>query len=84
MNVILDAVPLSDVDLPEVLNPREEPLNSSYNVAQFYQFDDKDIGVLALGSFSTRNFTLFQRSLVEGLQELKELGAKKLIVDVVR
>ncbi|KAJ8077341.1 hypothetical protein PM082_001771 [Marasmius tenuissimus] len=90
MNVILDGVPLLDVDLPEVLVPKGGSLNSSYNVAQFYRLGeeeeegDGDVGVLALGSFSTRNFTSFQRSLVEGLEELKGLGVRKLIVDVVR
>ncbi|KAL0578755.1 hypothetical protein V5O48_003253 [Marasmius crinis-equi] len=83
MNVILDGTPLSDIDLPEVLTPSEESLNSSYSVAQFYQLEsDNETGVLALGSFSARNFSLFQSSLLNGLQELKELGAKKLIVDV--
>ncbi|KAK1224601.1 hypothetical protein PQX77_012496 [Marasmius sp. AFHP31] len=84
MNVILDGVPLLDIDLPEVLVPEGEALNSSYAVAQFYRLEeeDKDVGVLALGSFSTRRFNNFQRGLVDGLKELKELGAKKLIVDV--
>ncbi|KAL0068883.1 hypothetical protein AAF712_004214 [Marasmius tenuissimus] len=78
MNVILDGVPLLDVDLPEVLVPKGGSLNSSLGEEE----GDGDVGVLALGSFSTRNFTSFQRSLVEGLEELKGLGVRKLIVDV--
>ncbi|KAF9263255.1 hypothetical protein L218DRAFT_902191 [Marasmius fiardii PR-910] len=84
MNVILDGAPLTNVELPETLKPLGSPLNSSYSVAQFYTLNDiyEGIGVLVLGSFSTRNFTLFQKSLLDGLKELKESGAKQLIVDV--
>ncbi|KAG7098678.1 hypothetical protein E1B28_000592 [Marasmius oreades] len=82
MNVILDGAPLTNIELPETLTPSGTPLNSSYTVAQFYTLKGEDVGVLALGSFSARIFTLFQKSLLEGLQELKEYGVRKLIVDV--
>jgi hypothetical protein len=84
VNVILDAVPLTDIDLPEHLQPGIPALNESYSVAQFYMLNDNTTGVLALGSFSAQNFSLFGASLLEGLQELKQKGAEKLIVDVVR
>jgi hypothetical protein len=84
MNVVLDALPLTDVDLPGTLLPGIEPLNSSYSVAQFYMLNGtfEKTGVLALGSFAAANFTRFQQSLLDGLLELKEKGAESLIVDV--
>lgn len=83
MNVILDSIPLSDIDLPEELQPVHPALNESYTVAQFYMLNDNTTGVLALGSFSAPNFTAFQISLAAGLIKLKERGATQLIVDVV-
>ena len=83
LNVILDATPPSDIDLPEELQPKAQPLNESYSVAQFYLLDDKKTGVLALGSFSAQNFSVFQSSLLAGLKTLKKAGAEQLIVDVV-
>ncbi|KAF5321011.1 hypothetical protein D9619_001895 [Psilocybe cf. subviscida] len=82
VNVVLDAVPLTDINLPEHLQPGLPALDESYSVAQFYMLDDKRTGVLALGSFSAKNFTLFGASLLKGLQGLKQKGATKLIVDV--
>jgi hypothetical protein len=58
-------------------------LNQSYSVTQFYILKDNITGVLALGSFSAKNFTAFGISLLTGLQELKTAGAERLIVDVV-
>ncbi|KAF8061523.1 hypothetical protein FPV67DRAFT_1509294 [Lyophyllum atratum] len=82
MNVILDGMPISDIELPMELHPIMPPLNESYSVAQFYLLDDDITGVLALGSFSAKNFTAFGLSLLNGLQELKARGATRLIVDV--
>ncbi|KAF9526145.1 hypothetical protein CPB83DRAFT_858425 [Crepidotus variabilis] len=82
LNVLLDGSPLSDIDLPGLLQPTPPPLNESYSVAQFFMLDDKHTGVLALGSFSAKNFTKFGESLLEGLLGLKEKGATRLIVDV--
>lgn len=82
MNVLVDALPLSDIDLPEIMQPGPA-LNESYSVAQFYLLPDNSTGVLALGSFSTANFSAFQHSLLDGLVELKSLGATQLLVDVV-
>ena len=83
INVILDGIPLTDIDLPEYLQPNMSALNESYSVAQFYILNDNITGVLALGSFSAENFTAFGISLLTGLQELKSAGAERLIVDVV-
>jgi hypothetical protein len=83
MNVLLDGMPLSNIELPEELQPKIPALNQSYSVAQFYLLNDNITGVLALGSFSAKNFTTFGLSLLTGLQELKASGAKQLIVDVV-
>ncbi|KAG6886018.1 hypothetical protein C0993_006134 [Termitomyces sp. T159_Od127] len=82
MNVILDGIPMSDIKLPEELQPPMPSLNQSYSVAQFYLLKDHVTGVLALGSFSAENFTIFGQSLLHGLQELKAKGATHLIVDV--
>ncbi|KAJ7072240.1 hypothetical protein C8F01DRAFT_1044732 [Mycena amicta] len=81
INVLVDASPLWDVELPEELLPALPALNQSYSVAQFYLLDNST-GVLALGSFSAANFTAFMESLLDGLAELKALGASRLIVDV--
>ncbi|KAJ4483317.1 hypothetical protein J3R30DRAFT_3285060 [Lentinula aciculospora] len=82
VNVLVDALPLSDIDLPEVMQPSEPALNESYNVAQFYMLNDNATGVLALGSFSAANFSAFQHSLLDGLVKLKSLGSTRLVVDV--
>ena len=83
INVILDGTPLTNIDLPEHLQPSVPALNQSYSVAQFYILNDNITGVLALGSFSAENYTAFGLSLLTGLQELKTAGAERLIVDVV-
>jgi hypothetical protein len=83
MNVMLDAIPMTNIDLPERLQPSQSALNSSYDVAQFYMLKDNVTGVLALGSFSARNFTAFQESMLQGLLDLKAKGAEQLVVDVV-
>lgn len=83
MNVIVDALPLTDIDLPEHLQPALPALNQSYSVAQFYMLNSNNTGVLALGSFSAKNFTAFGISLLTGLEGLKAAGARNLIVDVV-
>ncbi|KAF8633353.1 hypothetical protein AX17_004525 [Amanita inopinata Kibby_2008] len=82
MNVILDGTPLSDIELPQELQPALSPLNQSYSVAQFYMLNDSITGVLALGSFSAQNFSTFGAGLRDGLLGLKKLGAQNLIVDV--
>ncbi|KAJ7217955.1 hypothetical protein GGX14DRAFT_439051 [Mycena pura] len=82
INVMLDATPSWDVELPEEMLPVPAALNASYSVAQFYMLDDSVTGVLALGSFSAPNYTAFMGSLLDGLVELKARGATRLIVDV--
>jgi len=83
MNVLVDGMPLTDIELPEHLQPNVPALNESYSVAQFYLLKDNTTGVLALGSFSAANLTIFGQSLVSGLLELKAKGAETLVVDVV-
>ncbi|KAJ3547212.1 hypothetical protein NMY22_g1745 [Coprinellus aureogranulatus] len=82
VNVLLDASPLSNIALPEVLSPRLQPSSESYSVAEFFMLEDGKTGVLALGSFSAKNFTHFGQALLDGLKGLKEKGAERLIVDV--
>ncbi|KAH6913966.1 hypothetical protein BKA70DRAFT_1260005 [Coprinopsis sp. MPI-PUGE-AT-0042] len=82
LNVILDAISLADIELPETMQPALAPLNSSYSVAEFYMLKDNSTGVLALGSFSAKNYTRFGESLLNGLLDLKEAGAERLVVDV--
>lgn len=82
VNVILDGLPMSDIDLPETMQPPLTSMNSSYSVADFYMLPDNRTGVLALGSFSAKNFTRFGEALRDGLFELKEQGAERLVVDV--
>ncbi|KAL1755659.1 hypothetical protein FB107DRAFT_274673 [Schizophyllum commune] len=82
VNVIMDAAPYADVALPEAIRPSVPALNESYSVAQFYKLNESDTGVLVLGSFSARNFSAFQESLLNGLVALKARGAENLIVDV--
>jgi len=82
LNVMIDAAPLSDVGLPPELVPALPPLNGSYSVAQFYYLNDTQTGVLALGSFSADSFGGLQQNLLTGLQNLKTVGAKQLIIDV--
>ncbi len=82
INVMLDTTPLSDVVLPPPLVP-PSPVNGSRNAAQFFLLDDKKTGVLALGSFSDNDFDAFLNSFLQGLLNLKSLGATQLVVDVV-
>jgi hypothetical protein len=81
---MLDAAPPSNVILPPALIPTLPVANGSYGVAQFYMLKDKKTGVLALGSFSDPNYFAFVSALVQGLTTLKNQGATKLVVDVVR
>ena len=83
VNVFLDGSPLIKIDLSETLAPSLEPSNSSYSVAEFFMLKDNITGVLALGSFSAKNYTLFGQKLLDGLKDLKRAGAEQLIVDVV-
>ncbi|TFK20772.1 hypothetical protein FA15DRAFT_673173 [Coprinopsis marcescibilis] len=82
LNVILDAIPLGDIELPPILQPALPAYNESYSVAEFFMLKDNATGVLALGSFSAKNFTQFGQALLDGLGALKEAGAERLVVDV--
>ena len=79
INVILDGLHSQILIFQNIYNPT----CLRYSVAQFYILNDDITGVLALGSFSAKNFTAFGMSLLAGLQELKTAGAERLIVDVV-
>lgn len=83
INVLLDDTPLTNVVLPPGLQPSLTPVTGSRSVAQFYLQKDGKTGVLALGSFSDSDYTTFLNSLLQGLLNLKALGATQLIVDVV-
>lgn len=82
MNALLDTVPMQNVVLPPGLAP-PTPLSSSAGVSEFHLLDDKQTGVLALGSFSDADFDALEKTLLTGLQDLKAAGATRLIIDVV-
>uniref|UniRef100_A0A0W0FIA0 Uncharacterized protein n=1 Tax=Moniliophthora roreri TaxID=221103 RepID=A0A0W0FIA0_MONRR len=81
LNVMLDDTPLTNVVLPQELQPTSPPLEGSFGVGAFYMLDDKT-GILALGSFSGADFDVMQQGLLDGLVGLKSKGAERLIVDV--
>ena len=69
---------LFDVDLPPQLQPN--PPTSGSGAMQFYQLDN-ETGVLALGSFSG-TYSVLETGLLEGLLDLRNRGATKLVVDL--
>jgi hypothetical protein len=81
-NIMLDTSPFSDVVLPPGLVP-PAPVNGSLNAAQFFLLDDKKTGVLALGSFEDNSLDDLTNAMLNGLTNLKSLGATQLVVDVV-
>lgn len=83
INALLDATSQQNVALPPGLTPLS-PLNGSSGVIEFHMLNDTETGVLALGSFAAGSFDDMQESLLTGLQNLKNKGATRLIVDVVR
>lgn len=83
MDVTLDTSPPSDVALPPELTP-QNPVSGSSSGIQFYMLDDGVTGVLALGSFSAADFSVFLETLLTGLLNLKSAGATRLVIDVVR
>ncbi|KAF5337318.1 hypothetical protein D9611_003167 [Ephemerocybe angulata] len=82
LNVMYDDSPLSNVVLPQPLQPSLPAINGSRSVGQFYMLKDGKTGVLALGSFSDDDYDEFLRGLLVGLLNLKSLGASQLVVDV--
>ncbi|KAI0941993.1 hypothetical protein AcV7_002542 [Taiwanofungus camphoratus] len=81
INALLDATSQQNVALPPGLTPLS-PLNGSSGVIEFHMLNDTETGVLALGSFAAGSFDDMQESLLTGLQNLKNKGATRLIVDV--
>lgn len=73
---------MTNVVLPPQLVPPVKAVNGSTQVSQFYMLNN-NTGVLALGSFSSISYTTLQNSLLFGLTNLTNLGATRLIVDVV-
>ncbi|KIK68514.1 hypothetical protein GYMLUDRAFT_68368 [Collybiopsis luxurians FD-317 M1] len=82
VNVMLDTTPLSDVALPPALTPTSPALTGSFGSGNFYMQNDNKTGVLALGSFSGDDLDTMLNGLLQGLANLKSLGATQLIVDV--
>ncbi|KAF5389577.1 hypothetical protein D9757_004103 [Collybiopsis confluens] len=82
VNVMLDTKPLSDVALPPTLAPSSPALPGSFGSGNFYMQPDNITGVLALGSFAGDDFDTTLNGLLQGLVNLKSLGATQLIVDV--
>lgn len=81
INVMVDNNPFTDIALPPGLTP-SAPVNGSFDVGQFFLLNDGKTGVLALGSFSG-DFNTLVLGLLQGLTNLKSLGATQLVVDVV-
>jgi hypothetical protein len=82
INTILDSSPPSDLAFPGTLQPSLPALNGSGGMAQFYMLQDGKTGVFALGSFAVPSFKGLQSSILTGLQELKQKGTQKLIIDL--
>ncbi|KAH8077074.1 hypothetical protein BXZ70DRAFT_705743 [Cristinia sonorae] len=82
MSVAVDTIPKIDIVHPVQPTPVG---NDGFTVSQFYLLDDRKTGVLGLGSFSGSSDSAFeglQKSLLNGLQSLKAMGATRLIIDV--
>lgn len=78
----IDASAAVDITLPPRLTPGT-PISGN-GTAMFYMLEE-NVGVLALGSFSTGlGYSAWFETLKSGIVELKNKGATRLIVDVVR
>ncbi|KAJ4490168.1 hypothetical protein J3R30DRAFT_3419502 [Lentinula aciculospora] len=82
VNVMLDTMPLSDVALPPSLTPSVPVVSGGFGSGQFYMLPDQITGVFALGSFGGDTIDAMMSGMLEGLVNLKSLGATQLIVDV--
>ncbi|KAF7345744.1 Peptidase S41 family protein ustP [Mycena venus] len=82
LNVMMDTTPSSDILLPPGLQPTAPTLNGTFGGGAFYMQKDGKTGVLALGSFSDDDSDVMQSGMLEGLLNLKALGATQLIIDV--
>lgn len=83
VNVMLNTIPLSDVALPPSLIPSVPVVSGGFGSGQFYMQPDNITGVFALGSFGGDTIDAMMSGMLEGLVNLKSLGATQLIVDVV-
>ncbi|KAJ3895302.1 hypothetical protein GG344DRAFT_39083 [Lentinula edodes] len=82
VNVMLDTIPLSDVALPPSLIPSVPVVSGGFGSGQFYMLPDNITGIFALGSFGGDTIDAMMSGMLEGLVNLKSLGATQLIVDV--
>lgn len=78
----MDHAPIPNVDLPLTLQPPSSLPGSGGTAARFYLLKDRVTGVLALGSFLDVSYEALLESLYTGLVDLKERGAKRLVIDV--
>ncbi|KAJ7242900.1 hypothetical protein C8J57DRAFT_1084010 [Mycena rebaudengoi] len=62
---------------------RKQRLNGSFLGGAFFMQADGKTGVFALGSFGSDDFDVMTIGMLEGLKNLKKLGATQLIIDVV-
>ncbi|KAJ3988804.1 hypothetical protein F5890DRAFT_1490293 [Lentinula detonsa] len=82
VNVMLNTIPLSDVALPPSLVPNVPVVSGGFGSGQFYMLSDNKTGVFALGSFGGDTIDTMMSGMLQGLINLKSLGATQLIVDV--
>ncbi|KAH8099441.1 hypothetical protein BXZ70DRAFT_1009250 [Cristinia sonorae] len=80
VNVAVDSTPLSTLKLPR--GPVEPTPLLSYSIVQTFLLPDKKTGVLTLGSFTAGDVYGVMMAMLDGLTELRSLGATQLIVDV--
>ncbi|KAH8082435.1 hypothetical protein BXZ70DRAFT_1012287 [Cristinia sonorae] len=79
VSVLVDAAPYS---LPSLEALSISPPILQYSSARFYMLTDGKTAVLSLGAFSARSYISLQATLADGIQKVKDLGAKRLIIDV--
>ncbi|TFK66897.1 hypothetical protein BDN72DRAFT_843673 [Pluteus cervinus] len=82
LDVILDNSPPTDFALPQELTPSLPLLDGSWGVTQFYMLEDGKTGVMVLGSFEDGEYESFLDNMLEGLTNLKQQNATRLIVDM--
>ncbi|KAJ3759694.1 hypothetical protein EV360DRAFT_41436 [Lentinula raphanica] len=82
INVMLDTIPLSDIALPPSLVPTIPVIGGGFGSGQFYMLPDNITGIFALGSFGGDTIDAMMSGMLQGLVNLKSLGASQLIVDV--
>ncbi|KIJ52329.1 hypothetical protein M422DRAFT_243123 [Sphaerobolus stellatus SS14] len=79
-NMGIDESQVTDIALPPKLSPSNVISGSSGLL--FFELDDGITGVLALGSFQIGAFDAMETSLLAGLQQLKNAGRTRLLIDL--